>query len=140
MRLLPELGHQLQQPQHSSSPALLDTPAAPSGTSSASAPPAEPVENRLEFLDNMQRIERQFSSLKDRVFRDQIQSLKREYQTIKSGSHEKFADRIEELEQQRAEKIASSKLWLEYQVRPLSMLPLLSLSHGRLLSVQARES
>jgi hypothetical protein len=73
--------------------------------------------DQFEFLDNMERIEREFSQLKDRLFGDQIHALKREYQTIKAGTHERFADKLEELSQQRAEKIANSRLWLDYQVQ-----------------------
>ena len=72
--------------------------------------------HRLETLDNMEKIEKEFSDLKEKFFRDQIQSLKDDIAAIRGGTHEKFREQMEELDELRQEKLWRAEQWREYQV------------------------
>lgn len=72
--------------------------------------------HRLECLDNLEKIEKEFSDLKEKFFRDQMESLKAECEAIKLGSHEKFLEKVKELEEKKSEKVWAAQQWREYQL------------------------
>ena len=73
-------------------------------------------EERKEVLTNMEAIEREFTDLKDTLFKNSIQWLKQDCVLIRSGQHERFVQGAESLEAERREKI-----WRIEQLKKLRM-------------------
>eukprot|EP01112_Ceratiomyxa_fruticulosa_P019957 TRINITY_DN6665_c0_g1_i1.p1 TRINITY_DN6665_c0_g1~~TRINITY_DN6665_c0_g1_i1.p1 ORF type:complete len:285 (+),score=69.50 TRINITY_DN6665_c0_g1_i1:378-1232(+) len=72
---------------------------------------------RMEIVGNMEKIEKEFADLKEKFFKDKIQSLKREIEAIKNGVHPHFASTVRELELSRDEKINQAEQWRRYQLQ-----------------------
>lgn len=78
--------------------------------------------HRLECLDNLEKIEKEFSDLKEKFFRDQMEALKAECEAIKLGSHEKFLEKVKELEEKKSEKLWAAQQWREYQLNNINII------------------
>jgi len=96
--------------------------------------------HRLECLDSLEKIEKEFSDLKEKFFRDQMEALKAECEAIKlgmpgsvtrsnlltyfdcTGSHEKFLEKVKELEEKKSEKLWAAQQWREYQLNNINII------------------
>lgn len=68
----------------------------------------------MEVIDNMEKIEREFSDLKEKLYQDQIQWLKEDMAEIKRGTDEQFMEQCKELEADRQEKLWRAEQWKQH--------------------------
>jgi len=77
---------------------------------------------RLDCLANMSKIEKEFSDLRDKLFEEKLQALKKEYEQVQKDGHPEQLKKIQELEQQKISKITSSDLWKQYQLNNINSM------------------
>jgi len=71
-------------------------------------------DKRMEVIDNMEKIEKEFSDLKEKLYQDQIQWLKEDMAEIKRGTDEQFTEHCKELEAERQEKLWKAEQWKQH--------------------------
>jgi len=74
---------------------------------------------RRECFGNMEKIEKEFADLKEKFFNDKIEALRREYEMIKTGTHQGFLKKCKELDELRQHKLWAAERWKEYQFQNL---------------------
>jgi len=72
---------------------------------------------REESLGNIEKMQREFNTLKEQLYKDKLTSFKKEILAIKNGTHEDFLEKVKELEGIKNEKIWSAEQWKNYQVQ-----------------------
>jgi hypothetical protein len=77
------------------------------------------AKRRKDVLKDMEKIEKEFADLKDKLYERKIKDLQEECKSIIEGTHEIFLKRVDELEQKRQEKIWLTNKWREYQLQNL---------------------
>lgn len=70
---------------------------------------------REECLDNMEKIEKEFTDLKEKFFAEKIASLKKELELLKSGEHVGFKEAAKALEEKKNSKVCLAEQWRQYQ-------------------------
>jgi len=70
----------------------------------------------------MERIEKEFSDLKEKFFSDQIESLSFERDRIRDGKHERYIEKAKELEEKKNEKLWAAQQWREYQLQNINQV------------------
>jgi breast cancer metastasis-suppressor 1-like protein len=71
---------------------------------------------RLECLDNMEKIEKEFSILKEKFYADKISHLKTEIDKISEGKHDKYQQKMKDLDKRKEEKVWAAEQWKQYQL------------------------
>merc|ERR1712137_405484 len=79
-------------------------------------------EHRKQIIDNMEKIEKEFTDLKDSLFSNSIEWLQKDVKSIKSGTHEKFLLGAESLEAERREKIWRIEQWRQYRIQNIQRM------------------
>eukprot|EP01096_Ripella_sp_DP13-Kostka_P012058 TRINITY_DN4963_c0_g1_i1.p1 TRINITY_DN4963_c0_g1~~TRINITY_DN4963_c0_g1_i1.p1 ORF type:complete len:348 (-),score=183.96 TRINITY_DN4963_c0_g1_i1:55-1074(-) len=80
------------------------------------ADPEQVEKARLEALGNMEKIQKEFTDLKEKFFREQFESLKEELDLLHQGSHQEYLDSVEELNKQFKSKLWRAEQWRQYQI------------------------
>eukprot|EP00026_Physarum_polycephalum_P014131 Phypoly_transcript_14608.p1 GENE.Phypoly_transcript_14608~~Phypoly_transcript_14608.p1 ORF type:complete len:275 (+),score=56.87 Phypoly_transcript_14608:100-924(+) len=75
---------------------------------------------RQEALGNMEKIEKEFTDLKEKFFKDKIGQLKKEVDAIKNGTHPQFCEQCKELDDIKIERIAAAEQWKQYQLQNIN--------------------
>ncbi|PRP82638.1 suppressor of defective silencing 3-like [Planoprotostelium fungivorum] len=71
---------------------------------------------------DVDKIEREFSDLKERFFADKIESLKKELDTLKNGTHQGFLKKCQELEEQQRQRLWAAERWRDYQIENINSI------------------
>eukprot|EP01092_Planopodium_desertum_P007870 TRINITY_DN324_c0_g1_i2.p1 TRINITY_DN324_c0_g1~~TRINITY_DN324_c0_g1_i2.p1 ORF type:complete len:329 (-),score=11.17 TRINITY_DN324_c0_g1_i2:330-1316(-) len=84
----------------------------------------EPVDGdddkkRATSIDNMEKIEKEFSDLKDKYFAEKIRSIDEEIEKIKDKSHEGLLAKAKDLEEQKMKKLRKADQWKNYQLQSI---------------------
>ncbi|KYR01116.1 hypothetical protein DLAC_02218 [Tieghemostelium lacteum] len=74
---------------------------------------------RLECLGNIERIEKEFTELKEKFFQDKLAQLKKEVEDIKIGEHQTLQDRMKDLESKKERKLYIAETWKNYQLQSI---------------------
>lgn len=77
---------------------------------------------RRETLLNLEKIEKEFHSLKEKFFAEKIDSLKKEYEMLKMGTHEGFLKKCSDLEDIKQQKLWAAEKFREYQLKNLESI------------------
>eukprot|EP00727_Mastigamoeba_balamuthi_P000868 m51a1_g10779 hypothetical protein (375) ;mRNA; r:47850-49674 len=67
-------------------------------------------------VDLLERIDREFSTLKERMFGERLAAAEREVEAAKAGTHPVLAAQLAELEDQFEERLAAAERWRNLQV------------------------
>jgi len=65
----------------------------------------------------MERIEQEFGTLKEQFFTSQIHSFLEELQLVKEGRHERFVDKVRDLEEKKRDRQHSVDHWKQMQLQ-----------------------
>eukprot|EP01133_Synstelium_polycarpum_P010265 gene10265-11972_t len=75
------------------------------------------IKRRMDCLGKMERIEKEFSDLKEKFFNDKLGSIKKEMEEIKIGEHQVFQEKIRELDLKKEKKMQMAEAWKNYQLQ-----------------------
>jgi len=75
------------------------------------------AKRRKDVLKDMEKIEREFADLKEKLFAKKIRDLQDECKAIMDGTHEGFLRRAQELEVKKNARVWLAQKWKEYQLQ-----------------------
>ncbi|ELR22474.1 CCAAT/enhancer-binding family protein [Acanthamoeba castellanii str. Neff] len=108
-----------REPADGSSAGNGDTATAAAASSSDGAPVVDDLEakRRKDVLKDMEKIEKEFADLKEKLFAKKMKDLHDECKAIMEGSHDGFLKRAQELEIKKNSKVWMAEKWKEYQLQ-----------------------
>lgn len=76
---------------------------------------------RDEYLDNMEKIEKEFTDLKEKFFAERLAAIRKELEMLKNGTHQGYLEGTKILEERRTQKIWLAEQWRQYQLQCINI-------------------